>query len=140
MSDPKPAKPKSRVAGCLAGLAIPLAVLAWMAFDTFVLTRFTAPQQHAERTTCIGPVTGEPKWQNTCDETLNFTYCLIGSDLREVCRLNRLAPGQGVTDIDGALAELGVKFVNMRRIACAEPFTPVRVPHKLNGRLQDECG
>jgi len=133
-------KKRAGFLGCLAGLAIPLAIIAWMAFDQFVLTRFTAPQQHAERTSCMGPVDGDPKWENTCDETLIFTYCLIASDGREACRTNKLAPGQGVTDIDATLAELGSGFVNMRRIACAEPFKPVRVPHELNGRLQDECG
>jgi hypothetical protein len=87
---------------------LPVAVIALMALDHFVLTRFYRPGQHAERTKCIGPVDGAPKWQNTCDEPLNFTYCLISEGgVKEVCREHTLAPGEGVTDIDDAMAELG---------------------------------
>lgn len=117
-----------------------MAVLAWMALDEFVLTRFTAPWEHAERTKCIGPVDGDPKWQNTCDEPINFTYCLLASATREVCRSHELAPGEGVGDVDDALAELGGGLVNMRRMACAEPYSVMRKPHPNNGRLEDVCG
>lgn len=140
MSEPAPPKTRSRLTGCLAGLAIPLAVIGWMAFDQFILTRFTAPEMHAERTQCIGPVDGTPKWENICDEPLNFKYCLLGPELREVCRAHRLAPGEGVTDLESALAELGGGLVNMRRMACTEPFSIMRKPHPNNGRLQDVCG
>ncbi len=144
MSDPKSSEPqsvgeKARVAGCLAGLAIPLAVIGWMAFDQFILTRFTAPEQHAERPACIGPVDGDPKWQNTCDETINIKYCLIASATREVCRAHKLAPGKGVTGIDYALAELGAPLVNMSRMACAEPYMPVPQRHPNTGRMRDVC-
>lgn len=110
-----------------------------MALDQFVITRFTAPWEHAERTQCIGPVDGDPKWQNTCEEPLNFTYCLIAS-VKEVCRSHRLAPGEGVGDIDSAMAQLGGGFVNMRRMACAEPYSVMRKPHPNNKRLEDVCG
>ena len=138
-AEPQTAGKKSRTLGCLASLAIPLAVIAWMAFDQFILTRFTAPEQHAERPACIGPVDGDPKWQNTCDETINFKYCLIASATHEVCRAHKLAPGEGVSDIDNALAELGAPLVNMRRMACAEPYMPVPQPHPNNGRMRDVC-
>jgi hypothetical protein len=140
MTEAKPGQLKSRPAGWLALPAIPIAVIAWMAFDEFLLSRFTAPWEHAERTRCIGPVDGDPKWQNTCEEPLNFTYCLIASATREVCRSQRLAPGEGVTDIDAAMAELGGGFVNLRRMACAEPYSVMRKPHPNNKRLEDVCG
>lgn len=139
MSDPRPAKPGARVVGCLAGLAIPLTVIGWMAFDRFVLTRFTAPEQHAERPACIGPVDGDPRWRNTCEETINLKYCLIGANLREVCRTHKLPSGAGVSDVDDALAELGGGLVNMRRMACAEPYMPVPQRHPNTGRLRDVC-
>ncbi len=140
MTETKPDKAKSPAAGWLGMAAIPLAVIGWMAFDEFLLSRFTAPWEHAERTQCIGPVDGEPKWRNTCQEPLNFTYCLIASATREVCRSHRLAPGDGVHDIDAAMAELGGGFVNMRRMACAEPYAVMRKPHPSNRRLEDVCG
>ena len=140
MTETKPDKPKSRRAGWLAIPAVPVAVISWMAFDQFLLSRFTAPWEHAERTRCIGPVDGDPKWQNTCEEPLSFTYCLIASPTHEVCRSHRLPPGEGVSDIDSAMAELGGGFVNMRRMACAEPYSVMRKPHPNNGRLQDVCG
>jgi len=139
VSDPEPAKPKSRLAGCLAALAIPLAVIGWMAFDRFILTRLTAPEQHAERPACIGPIDGEPKWQNTCDETINIKYCLIASATREVCRAHKLAPETGVSDLDNALAELGAPVASMRRMACVEPFTPLPQRHPNTGRMRDVC-
>lgn len=140
MTEAKPDRPKSRRAGWLAIPVIPIAVIAWMAFDQFLLSRFTAPWEHAERPQCIGPVDGDPKWQNTCEEPLNFTYCLIASATHEVCRSHRLAPGEGVKDIDAAMTELGGGFVNMRRMACAEPYSVMRKPHPNNRRLQDVCG
>lgn len=139
MTDARTDRPKSRRAGWLAIPAIPVAVIAWMALDQFVISRFTAPSEHAERTQCIGPVDADPKWQNRCEEPLNFTYCLIAS-AKEVCRSHRLAPGEGVGDIDSAMAELGGGFVNMRRMACAEPYSVMRKPHPNNKRLEDVCG
>lgn len=121
--------------GCL----LPVAVIGLMALDHFVLTRFYRPGQHAVRTTCIGPVDGVPKWANTCDKPLNFTYCLFAEGGREVCREETLAPGAGAIEIDDALRELGGGFVNMRRMACAEPFHVTREPHPNNGRLRDVC-
>lgn len=115
-------------------------MIAFFALDQFVLSRWTQPERHAERTACIGPYDGDPAWQNTCEEPLRFRYCLFAGAEREVCRSQTLAPGQGVTDASNALAELGGGLTGMTRMACAEPYTVVQRPHPNNGRMQDVCG
>lgn len=119
---------------------VPVGVIAFFAFDQFVLTRLTQPERHAERTPCIGPYDGEPAWQNTCEETLNFRYCLLAGPEREVCRVHKLAPGEGVSDVSIALAALGGGLTGMTRMACAEPYSVMQKPHPNNGRIQDVCG
>jgi len=121
-------------------LLVPLGVIAYFAFDQFVLTRFTQPERHAERPACIGPYDGEPAWQNTCAEPINFRYCLFAGADREVCRSHTLAPGEGVPDVAAALAELGGGLTGMTRMACAEPYSVVQKPHPNTKRLQDVCG
>ena len=115
-------------------------MIAFFAFNQFVLTRFTQPELHAERTACIGPYDGAPVWQNTCEEPVNFRYCVIAGGEREVCRSHTLAPGEGVTDVSSALAELGGGLTGMTRMACAEPYSVVQKPHPNNKRMQDVCG
>lgn len=123
-----------------AGLLVPAAVIAFFAFDQFVLSRFTQPERHADRSSCIGPYDGDPVWRNTCEEPINLRYCLMAGAAREVCRSHTLAPGEGVTDVNAALAELGGGLSNMTRKACALPYAVVRKPHPNTKRLQDVCG
>lgn len=123
-----------------AGLLVVGGMLGFFAFDQFVLTRFTQPEKHAERTACIGPYDGAPAWRNNCDEAVNFRYCVFAGAEREVCRSQVLAPDQGVTDVATALAELGGGLTGLSRMACAEPYSVVQKPHPNTGRLQDVCG
>lgn len=125
--------------GC-GSLLIVVSVAGFFALDQFVLTRFTQPEKHAERTTCIGPYEATPAWRNMCSETVNFRYCLFAGAEREVCRSQVLAPDEGVTDVAAALAELGGGLTGLRRMACAAPYLVMQKPHPNTGRLQDVCG
>lgn len=121
-------------------ILIPVGMIAFFILYQFGISRITEPELHAERTSCIGSVDGDPPWRNGCEETVNFRYCLLAGDGRETCRALKLAPGEGVHDTVERLAELGGGFVNMRRMACTEPFSVMRKPHPNNGRLRDVCG
>lgn len=129
------AKPKrGRLKG---GLALVAAVIAFFALDQFVLTRFYAPERHAARDACIGPYDASPAWQNTCEQTLNFRYCLLTAT-EEACANASLAPGEGISDVQSTINRLP-DFSGMRRKACAAPFEPAQRPHPMNKRLRDVC-
>lgn len=138
---PKPHFPASAGARVgWGGLLLVVGVAGFFALDQFVLTRFTEPERHADRTTCIGPYEATPAWRNTCGEALNFRYCLFAGVDREVCRSEKLEPDEGVTDVASALTELGGGLTGLSRMACAEPFSVMQKPHPNTGRLQDVCG
>ncbi len=130
---------KGKRTGCLGGLAFVATMIALMAANQFVFTRWYAPETHAHADRCIGPYVATPSWENTCDYPVNFRFCLLAGPTREACRTLALAPGEGVGDIGPVQAELGGGLNNMRTKACKAPFVPDRKPHPNNRRLRDVC-
>ncbi len=124
--------------GCL----FPIAAFLALSAIGYVSTRLTAPERYADVNQCIGPSSGDPIYENTCDTPINLQYCFF-SDAgpeRDMCRNTELAPGEGLDQetLNNDLAGLGGLF-RSDFLACELPYLPGQFEYWNTRRMRAGC-
>lgn len=110
-----------------------------LAIGALSIQLFT-PEVFGRANMCRGSATDEPKFVNTCEYEVTTQVCLFSKAgvERDMCRTEKLAPGDGIEGLDADLARLG----GLHRISaytCKAPYLPGQVENWNTKRMEPGC-